>query len=708
MTNPETLRAEQLPELNVILENMDRLTEEILQQEADRMIEEAQAHLRRASRDNTTVDASAEAPSEERLDPLTALGEASNALGVEVGNDAGITHMLARDVHPDPEIRAAAKQQRQRIQAASDGIYSDAKYEELYQDLLTMDPATLSPEDQQRREYHIQRFQQTRQEASSEAGDDMRSKRELLSATAEKFLETAANAVTLQLSPEEFASLPSDAKGQLEATLIDDQYIVELDRGKLNYILENGDRGFRQRAYETFFGARVEDNDERLRQMAQLRKDIAGEGKTWTDTQVEGRMLQTGEQAAAFVEGAKGGIVERYKATVTKLQDLLRKEDPTADIAEWDLPYLMKKLTAEVNEKFDASQVTFTLEKTLRGLMSMAEKMLAIKVEEASDIPGWAPGVRAYRVFDAKNTPEDGSRGENLGIIFVDPLQRDKKRENPANYAVRYGLAKEVDGQKQTVQLPISVTVAGFTGPSKVKEVGPDGTEIEVDVEAKMTLRQVETLGHELAGHALNVTLARNTGPEFGGEKLKDGMETVSMALERVVKDPKLLLLLADDAENIPDDVKQAFIAKRRALQGHADALLDMRTLRATVFDLALHNSQEPNVDAAIEEVQRLMEPVRTDGTWARAQVHYGNPYAGRYGNEYMAPVETSNGIARWLQLADYSADAGVVFAQVGSPFREILELGGHPDTRVKLLALAARTKTTQGVGSLVTPREQP
>jgi Zn-dependent oligopeptidase len=663
------------PEGNLIIANFDRLTEALLRAETARVIAEAEGYLRQAAGEPTAIGVPGTQVTE-RLNPLTALSATSAALALEVG-EVGMVHGLVSAVHPERAIREEAGRQQAAIQDFADNIFSDQKYGKVREALEAMDPATLDPEDRQRYDYYMGEFQKTQPASAPEATESARDPRQTLAEVQKEYRKNVGKTATIDITEEELESLPADTRDQLEVSEHDGGYSVILNQANLTYILENGgSRNLRKQAYEAYHGDHVADNDGFIQQMADIRLEIArSQGKeTWTGVQVEGVTLDSPDKVTDFYTGVEDGIVQRYQATVAKLQGLLAADGIDDQIQEYDLEYYKKRL---IQQSYDASKITFSFEKTMRGLYDLAESLLGVKIEEIPDAPVWAPGVRAYAVRDA-DTPTES--GKDLGTIFVDPFTRQDadgkggKRRGGATYALRYGLTDLPPSTADTNQLPVSVAVNNFTAP------GADGTE------AKMTMREVEALAHEALGHGLHQVLARTRGPEFAGEKLKfDSMEIVSQVFEHLVKDPRVLLQLAD--EGTPPEVREDFLREQDNVQQDVSALMDMRLLRTTAFDLAMHNTVEPSVTAALEQDKELAAPVGTDGHWMRLVSHWANPgYTGRF-YTYLLCKTTATDIVASLRQSNYSPE-------VGARLRAILELGGQPDAGDRLLAFASGANT--------------
>jgi Zn-dependent oligopeptidase len=265
-------------------------------------------------------------------------------------------------------IREEAGRQQAAIQDFADNIFSDQKYGKVREALEAMDPATLDPEDRQRYDYYMGEFQKTQPASAPEATESARDPRQTLAEVQKEYRKNVGKTATIDITEEELESLPADTRDQLEVSEHDGGYSVILNQANLTYILENGgSRNLRKQAYEAYHGDHVADNDGFIQQMADIRLEIArSQGKeTWTGVQVEGVTLDSPDKVTDFYTGVEDGIVQRYQATVAKLQGLLAADGIDDQIQEYDLEYYKKRL---IQQSYDASKITFSFEKTMRGL----------------------------------------------------------------------------------------------------------------------------------------------------------------------------------------------------------------------------------------------------------------------------------------------------------------------------------------------------
>jgi len=671
-SGPEQART--LAEISLIVQNFDRLTPEIVIADGDRAIAEAEKYLRIASGD-VPADGDTTA-AEQQLNPLEAISVAFNALGLEQDNEAGIVPYLMRDVGPQ-HIRKTADKQQERLQDFSNNVFTYQNYEPVFTALRGMDTSAFDEEDQSRHGYYVKRFEKARQNPSDNTAEGTNELNQTLSAKCREFGTNTQRTATIDVTSQEFDSLPENTRNQLNIDS-ENALSVTLSEPNLNYILQNGPRELRKRAHETYYGERVAANDRLIQEMVGLRLQIAkSEGKSnWLARQSEGSITGGAEEVLAFYDKFKARVIPQYQAAITRLQALFEADGLTGPMQEYDTPYYEKKF---METCYDVNKITFTLDRTVRGLFDFAEALYGIKIDEIEGARVWANGVKAYTVHD-KNS------GEYIGPMYTDLAARKDedgtggKRDGGVTYALSYGLTKtNANGKRETVQLPTAVSVANVAPPAA------DGTE------PKLTLRDIETVFHEVFGHALPILFARGSGVESSGDRVDPRIREINSQMgEHLPRDPNILIKFID--EGASEEAKRAFVENLGAVQEVREALINMRWLRIMKADLDLHGSR-PNLAAALKRSAALMAPVGTDSHWIRALPHIGNSYAGNY-VVYPFCDEKGGKMAEWFRQNSYSQ-------LLGRTHKAILKLGGRPGANEQLLAFTEAAAADLAVASV-------
>ncbi|HSW74414.1 MAG TPA: M3 family metallopeptidase [Candidatus Saccharimonadales bacterium] len=671
-SNPE--QARRLAETSLIVQNFDRLTPEIVAADGDRAIAEAEKYLLIASGD---VPADGDVTGDEQqFSPLEAISLAFNTLGLEQDNEAGIVPYLMRDVGPQ-HIREAAGEQQKRLQDFSNNVFVYGKYEPVFTALREMNTSAFDEEDQSRHGYYVKRFEKARQNPSDNTAEGADSLSQTLSAKSREFGKNTQKTATINLTPQEFDSLPENTRNQLN-TDPGNALSVTLSEPNLNYILQNGPRELRKRTHETYYGERVAANDQLIQEMVGLRLQIAkSEGKSsWLARQSEGSITGGAEEVLAFYDKFKARVIPQYQVAIAKLQALFEADGLTGPMQEYDTPYYEKKF---MESCYDVNEITFTLDRTVRGLFDFAEELYGIKVNETPEAKVWAKGVKSYTVHN-KNS------GEYIGRLYTDLAARKDedgtggKQDGGVTYALSYGLTKtNANGEAEMVQLPTAVSVTNVAPPAA------DGTE------PKLTLRDIETVFHEIFGHALPILFARGRGVESSGDRVDPRIREINSQMgEHLPRDPNILIKFID--EGASEEAKRGFVENLGAVQEVREALINMRWLRIMKADLDLHGSQ-PNLAGALKRSAALMAPVGTDSHWIRALPHVGNSYAGNY-VVYPYCDDKGGKMAGWFRRNNYSP-------LLGRAHKAILELGGRPGANEQLLAFTGAAADNLTIASI-------
>jgi len=630
---------------------------------------------------------------------LYALRKSSAVLGAELG-EVGIVYDLVSATHPDRAVRDAATAQQEKNQVFSDGTFVDPKFIDPTKDdeskkqydraaavhtaFAAIDPTILTdPRVRQVYDQCAPLLMQPEQGESQAAAEALAGLRKDLRTAQTSFSNNNSKVTTLEMSAADFGRLPADLQSELLAVEQDGSYAVQLSEAALNAILERAPRDARHDAWVKYYGlgGNGEAQDQLIQKMADLRLSIAkAEGKnTWTELQIEGLTLDAPAKVIEFYEGVKDEIVADYGRLIAKIKPVLEAEGLEGPVEEWDIPRGLRLLA---EQSYNASKITYSFDKVTSGLWNVYQGMFNVTAVDATNQVAWAPGVHAYKIY---NNQPDGTVNTTdqsaLATIICDPYSREGKRNGGATYGLRYWEQEtSLSSTQQSIRLPMAATVTNFTAP------GADGKA------AKMTTQEVKTHSHETFGHGMNNAFAQPYWSGVAFDKLPfDIIEVWSQTFEYLPDDPKVALMLAD--EGIPDDVKRDFLQTQDTLRGDVRAFKRMRLLRGMAFDLAMHNSDKPNVTAALQEVAPLSEPVSADGHWIRKLPHLANGYAGRYGT-YLYDDGMAYDIARWMQANNYSQNVGQII-------REAMELGGTEDGARKLFAVVTRARATTSVGTI-------
>ena len=252
-------------------------------------------------------------------------------------------------------------------------------------------------------------------------------------------------------------------------------------------------------------------------------------------------------------------MIEKYAKDLDQIDHLQR----------WDFAYYSEKIK---KEKFDIDdnilRPYFSLDKTLTGLFTLAQKLFGITLKERKDLPKYHPDVLIYEVLDEK---------ENfLALFYADLFPRESKRAGAWMTSFKEQYQRE--GLNHRPQISI---VCNFTKPTQ-------------DQPSLLDFDEITTLFHEF-GHALHGMLAQGKYPSLTGTHVKwDFVEFPSQLMENWCYEKEVLDLFAvhyKTGEKIP----AIYIQKIKESANFLSACQMCRQIGMSTLDLAWHNIQTEN-----------------------------------------------------------------------------------------------------------------
>jgi len=343
------------------------------------------------------------------------------------------------------------------------------------------------------------------------------------------------------------------------------------------------------------------------------------------------------------------------RAEFREVQDFARRLGADYDLQPWDWAFYAERLK---EQKFGFNEEMlkpyFELERVIRGVFLLAEKLYGLQFTEVYDLPVYHPDVSVYRVTDA-----DGSF---LALFYADFFPRPGKQGGA--WMTEFRPQSRINGEEKRPHISI---VCNFTKP-----VG--------DQPSLLTFNEVNTFLHEF-GHALHGMLSKVIYPSVSGTGVyQDFVELPSQLMENWMVEKEWLDLFAEHfetGEKIPQELLDKLIAARNWLEGYATE----RQLGFGYADMAWHTLTEPFAGDVIQFEQEQTEKTRilpaipgTGFTPAFSHIFAGGYAAGYYGY-------------KWAEVLDADAfsmfkEKGVFNREVAASFRKnILEKGGseHP-----------------------------
>lgn len=327
-----------------------------------------------------------------------------------------------------------------------------------------------------------------------------------------------------------------------------------------------------------------QDNEPVIARIMELRQQLAGlcGYKNYADMQAATRMLSTGEEALAFVDGLLQGLKPAHDALVAEeLKNYSAAAGRELNAVEpWNLAYY-KARAARPKEFFNASVLTPYLqtERVLSSLMKHWGNMLGVTITEqatACPAPGqpcpdgkvevWHPSVRAWQVCDTAS-------GEHIGSFYMDLYPRRGKRAQGAwCQPLGFG-APGADGQAAT---PNRVALCANFAPAFPGEVH------------LLNANELCILFHEF-GHLMHMVLCRSELQPLNPTAMeRDFIEMPSLLSEQWVWEPEFIREYAahwQTGEPMPEALVAQFV------RSHAGASVTrhIEMLATAKLDLEMH-----------------------------------------------------------------------------------------------------------------------
>ncbi len=379
------------------------------------------------------------------------------------------------------------------------------------------------------------------------------------------------------------------------------------------------------------------------------------------------QMARTPKAAMDLLGSMVPAAVQNAKAENAKLQALLDKDVPGAQLEPWDQEYYSEQLRKQEYD-LDASEIKpyMVLDSVLKnGVFFSAEKLFGITFHERTDLPAYHPDVRVWEVFD--------EQGNGIGLYYGDFWARDSKRGG--------AWMSSFVGQSQLLEeRPVVTNTCNYTKP-------PAGEP------ALLEWDEVRTLFHEF-GHALHGLLSDVRHPYFSGTSVpRDMVEFPSQFQENWMTEPSVLANYAKHYltnEPMPQELTQKLLSSTKFRQGYATT----EYLAAALLDLEWHmrKAGDPEVADPLAFESKVLNKhgieLRTVPPRYRTP-YFSHIWGGGYSAGYYAYL--------WSEVLE--ADAFTWFGQHGGLTREngdryrtiILSSGGSREAAALYRELTGR-----------------
>ena len=472
------------------------------------------------------------------------------------------------------------------------------------------------------------------------------------------------NAFVLELASGDLEGLPAGvrdaAKEKAEAMGRKDKWVFTLHKPSLiPFLTYSARRDLREQIYKAYLNrcnnGDANDNKQLVNDFVRLRTEKARMlgYDSYADYVVSDQMAGTTEAVYALLDEIWTPALDRAKAELAEMDELLQRDQPGATFESWDWWYYAEKVRKQ-KYALDEEMLRpyFALENVRSGAFFLANRLYGITFRPIS-VPVYHPEVTAYEVLDADES--------HLGVLYCDFHPRDGKSQGAwcGNYV-------EQTYENGVRVAPVVSVVANFTRPA-----GGDP--------ALLTLDETETLFHEF-GHALHF-LFHDVKYRGLTEVEGDFVELPSQIMENWAFEPELLRHYAvhfRSSEVIPDYLVEKLRRSELFNQGFATTEL----VAAALTDMDIHSltAYEPFDVEAFEK--RALNERR--GLIPQIEPRYRYPY---FSHIFDGGYSAGYYFYTWAEVLD--KDAFQAFKQSGDLFnrqiadrfrRKLLARGGSEE----------------------------
>ncbi|KAJ2404041.1 metalloendopeptidase [Coemansia sp. RSA 2526] len=423
---------------------------------------------------------------------------------------------------------------------------------------------------------------------------------------------------------------------------------------------------------------RCPENIRLLQEAVALRLDAARQlgYKTHAEFVLEENMAKTPDSVLEFEKDLRQRLDVLADSEITEIEQLKQADKKAANetytgLYNWDFRYysnLVKERKHKVNE--ERVKQYFSVEPVTRGILDIYQDILKLRFDKVENPPVWHPDVTMYEVWEADNSAF-------LGHIYLDLFPRQGKYGHACVNPIQNG-SENSDGSRV---YPVAAILANFPKPTSTTP-------------ALLTHDDVITLLHEM-GHLLHHICIQTKWAHFGLDSVQhDFIECPSQLFENWGWEPSVLQKFAahyKTGERIPKEL----VAQLVAAKNEGAGLFNLRQVFFGMFDMAIHNTEDANVDVeatykALREQITRFSGGSGPGCGAATFGHMMGGYdAGYYG---------------YLWAKSFSADMyatrftkdGITNAQTGMDYRrEILCPGGSIDASVGLERFLGRAPSS-------------
>ena len=436
-------------------------------------------------------------------------------------------HAFMGYVHPDKEVRAAAKTAEERMSKWAADIYFRDELDRAIKDYAASEEAaTLQGEHQRLLTFVLRDLRRAGHDLDQETRQRVK---ELTQREIELGVRFQQNIDEwndwILVSDEDLVGMP---QAYIDGLDVDDEtgkHKVTIAYPDMIPFLENSPRrDLREELRFKFNTVAVEENRTILEEAVQLRQEIAEAFglPTWAHHKLELRMAKTPERVKEMYAEVKEPLTAAARDELRSVSLLLEVDTGDTAVQQWDWSYYdtLQRRTDYGVDNFEVARY-FPLPSVLEGMFELTSAMFGITFTEIDEFESWHPDVQMFAIHDADT-------GEEISRFYLDLFPREGKFGHAAEFPLIRGRLLE-DG---TYQNPLCAMVANFTKPTK-------------DSPSLLQHSEVETLFHEF-GHVLHQNLGRTELATFSGTATEtDFVEAPSQIMQHWIWRPDVLARFA-------------------------------------------------------------------------------------------------------------------------------------------------------------------
>ncbi|HUF16073.1 MAG TPA: M3 family metallopeptidase [Acidimicrobiia bacterium] len=580
---------------------------------------------------------------------------------------SGLDYHFMGYVHPDKEVRSAAKDAEERVTKwASDIFFRDDLNAAVKEYAGTEQAASLRGEHRRLLDFVLRDLRRAGHELDPETRERVKQLTQRLIELEVRFQQNIDEWEDWILATaDDLEGMPQAWIDGLEVDEESGKYKVTIAYPHLVPFLENSPRrDLREQLRFKFNTVAVEENRKILEEALLIRQQIAemfGQ-PTWAHHRLELRMAKAPERVTQFYDELRDGLTSRAKEEVAAVSRLLQADTGDSVVEAWDFSYYdtQQRKTDYGVDNFEVAKY-LPLESVLDGMFELTSEMFGISFEEIVSFDSWHEDVKLYAIHDTDTR-------EELGRFFLDLFPREGKY----GHAAEFPLLPSRLHEEGSYQNPVCAMVANLTKPTK-------------DSPSLLQHSEVETLFHEF-GHVLHQNLGRTEVARFSGTNTeRDFVEAPSQIMENWIWDADVLRRFArhyETGEVIPDELVDQLVAARNLNKGR----FYLGQMAYGWWDQELHAGPDRDLDEILIEGTRMSLLPHQEGTFSLASFGHllGGYDAGYYGYLW-AQVFGDDIFSRFEK-------EGVTNPEVGKAYRrEVLGRGGALDADEMLVNFLGR-----------------